>query len=153
MTEQLRKACWKRQRVDKDVWNERNPVGTAVRYYPTEGRTDNRVTQTKSVAFDTNAGVMIFLGCQGGSHLLSHVDVLDGSPDQIERLLREEEAREAVHRFAREVRSIGAGFVSVADRLHLAAGRETDFAQIRTQLEKAFVDLSRGFEKALGRLQ
>lgn len=149
MTQQ-RSQGWKRTRTDADRWNAKHKVGTPVRYYSVEGDAAHVVTTTRSDAFDTRQGVMIFLAHRGGSFLLSHVEPLECAPDELARLFEEEEARENVRAFSDRIHAMGAELQGTARRIRGAS--HVDFDQVRTELEKHFGDLVRGLEKAIGRL-
>lgn len=56
-------------------WNERNPVGTPVRYFPVKGEWDHVDSETRSIAWDLYSGtpVVKIKGRVGGvalGHLL-----------------------------------------------------------------------------------
>lgn len=65
--------------MDKTVseWNQKNPVGTWVRYFSILGMGEGLVTRTRYRAFKTANGPMIFIECVAGYVYLEHVFVLD----------------------------------------------------------------------------
>lgn len=66
-------------RIDAETaeWNQRNPVGTTVRYWPVMGRDDYIETTTRSGAWVLGDGtpVVSIVGKAGGV-ALSHIEVI-----------------------------------------------------------------------------